>query len=122
MDFAQRREWSDERLRRTLAIARRTEYGRKVGGGETVDTWPLLEKESLRNEQKAFVAGNKWLSSPAATGGTTGIPLSLVRSLNGVAFEQACQDRLIEHLGADPRNDRICIDLKSCATIPTHRP
>jgi phenylacetate-CoA ligase len=109
MDLAQRREWSQERLRRTLAIARRTEYGRKVGGGATLDTWPLLEKESLRNNQKIFVAGNKWLASPAATGGTTGIPLSLVRSMSGVAFEQACQDRLIEQLGAKPRTDRIAI-------------
>jgi phenylacetate-CoA ligase len=109
MDLAQRREWSEARLRRTLDIARRTDYGRRVGGGATLDTWPLLEKESLRDGQKAFATGAQWLASPAATGGTTGIPLSLARSLHGVAFEQACQDRLIEQLGADPRNDRVAI-------------
>src|SRR6187399_874040 len=47
-------------------------------------------------------------AAPAATGGTTGIPLRLVRSLRGVVFEQACQDRLIEQLGADPRG-RVAI-------------
>jgi phenylacetate-CoA ligase len=108
MDLEQRREWSRERLRHTLEVARRTRYGRSVNGGVTLDTWPLLEKESLRGGQKSFITGSKWLSSPAATGGTTGIPLSLVRSLPGVVFEQVCQDRLIEQLGADPRG-RIAI-------------
>src|SRR4051812_37617582 len=102
-DLAARRAWSDSQLERTLRIARRTAYGRKVNGGNTLDSWPLLEKENLRDEQADFICGNRWLSAPASTGGTTGIPLSLVRSLRGVVFEQACQDRLIEQLGADPR-------------------
>jgi len=102
-DLTQRRAWSEEQLARTLRVARRTSYGRAVRGGDTIDSWPLLEKESLRNGQQNFIAGNRWLSAPASTGGTTGIPLSLVRSLRGVVFEQACQDRLIEQLGADPR-------------------
>jgi phenylacetate-CoA ligase len=107
-DLAQRRAWSDAALERTLQVARRTAYGRKVNGGTTLDSWPLLEKESLRDGQDAFITGNRWLSAPASTGGTTGIPLSLVRSLSGVVFEQACQDRLIEQLGADPRG-RVAI-------------
>jgi phenylacetate-CoA ligase len=107
-DLAARRAWSDAQLKRTLGFARGTAYGRKVNGGDTLDSWPLLEKESLRDDQAAFITGNRWLSSPAATGGTTGIPLSLVRSLSGVVFEQACQDRLIENLGADPRG-RVAI-------------
>jgi phenylacetate-CoA ligase len=109
MDLAARRAWSEEQLRRTLRIARNTEYGERVGGGETLDSWPLLEKESLRGAQNLFTTGPKWLSAPAATGGTTGIPLNLVRSLHGIVFEQVCQDRLIEQLGADPRNDRVAI-------------
>src|SRR6185295_14402497 len=97
-----RRAWSDAALKRTLHFARRTAYGRKVNGADTLDSWPLLEKESVRDRQDAFISGNRWLSAPASTGGTTGIPLSLSRSLSGVVFEQACQDRLIEQLGADP--------------------
>ena len=106
--LAERRAWSEAQLKRTLQFARRTAYGRKVNGGETLDSWPLLEKESLRDEQQAFISGRQWLSAPAATGGTTGIPLRLVRSLRGVVFEQACQDRLIEQLGADPHG-RVAI-------------
>ncbi|HTU66714.1 MAG TPA: hypothetical protein VMF52_12235 [Steroidobacteraceae bacterium] len=107
-DLAQRRAASDERLQRTLRAASRSAYGRRVGGGETLGSWPLLEKESLRDDQEAFITGTRWLSAPASTGGTTGIPLSLVRTLRGVVFEQACQDRLIERLGADPRS-RVAI-------------
>ena len=109
MGLVARREWSEERVRRTLSIARNTAYGRSVQGGAMLDSWPLLEKETLRGGQKNFITSNRWFSAPAATGGTTGIPLSLIRSLSGVVFEQVCQDRLIEELGADPRNDRIAI-------------
>jgi phenylacetate-CoA ligase len=107
-DLAQRREWTAEQLRHTLHHARRTAYGRRVNGGDTLESWPILEKENLRDGQQDFIAGNRWLSAPASTGGTTGIPLSLVRSFSGVVFEQACQDRLIEQLGADPRG-RVAI-------------
>ena len=107
-DLAERRAWSDAQVKRTLRIARRSAYGRKVQGGDTLDSWPFLEKESLRDNQDDFIVGNRWLSAPASTGGTTGIPLRLVRSLGGVVFEQACQDRLIEELGADPRG-RVAI-------------
>jgi phenylacetate-CoA ligase len=109
MDLAARRAWSEEQLRRTLRVARKSEYGRTVAGGETLDSWPLLEKERLRGAQNRFTTGARWISAPAATGGTTGIPLNLVRSLHGVVFEQVCQDRLIENLGANPRTDRVAI-------------
>ena len=109
MDLAARRAWTGEQLRRTFEAARNTDYGRRVKGGTTLESWPLLEKENLRGNQKSFLGGTQLFASPAATGGTTGIPLSLKRSLRGVVFEQACQDRLIERLGADPRHDRIAI-------------
>jgi phenylacetate-CoA ligase len=109
MDLAQRREWTDAQVRRTLQHARRSRYGRSTGGGDTLESWPLLEKERLRNNLSMFTTGNTLLSAPAATGGTTGIPLRLARSLKGVVFEQVCQDRLIEKLGADARSDRIAI-------------
>lgn len=109
MNLEQRRAWSREQLAHTLSLARKTRYGRRVRGGDTLDSWPLLEKECLRNNLAAFTQGNTLISAPAATGGTTGIPLRLVRSLKGVVFEQACQDRIIEELGADPRVERIAV-------------
>ncbi len=60
-----------------------------------LSSWPLLDKELLRNRLHAFTTGNEWFSAPANTGGTAGVPLKLVRSLDGVVFEQACIDRLV---------------------------
>ena len=107
--FEERRAWTNDRLRQVLHLAGLSRYGREVNGTLEPESWPLLEKESLRDRSDAFVARRQWIASPASTGGTTGIPLSLLRSLDGVAFEQACQDRLIEQLGADPRRDRVAI-------------
>jgi phenylacetate-CoA ligase len=109
LDLAARRAWVKEQLRHTLKMARSTEYGRRVGGGDTIESWPLLEKESLRSRQKTFMTGLNWLAAPAATGGTTGIPLKLFRPLPGIVFEQAAHDWLIEAMGADPKTCRIAI-------------
>ena len=48
MSLEERREWTEERVRRTLSIARTTAYGRSVQGGARLESWPLLEKETLR--------------------------------------------------------------------------
>jgi phenylacetate-CoA ligase len=109
LDLAARRAWLKEQLRHTLKVARNTEYGRRVNGGDTLESWPLLEKESLRSRQKSFMTGVNWLAAPAATGGTTGIPLKLFRPLPGIVFETAAHDWLIEAMGADPRTARIGI-------------
>lgn len=104
-----RRAMRDEMLEKTLRAARRAPYGREVGGGTTLDSWPTLAKERLRDNLRSFVTRPDWFAAPANTGGTTGIPLNLVRSLRGIVFEQACQDRLIEYLGTDPRSARTAI-------------
>jgi phenylacetate-CoA ligase len=107
--FEERRAWTHERLREVLHAARGSRYGREVGGTLEPESWPLLEKETLRDRAEAFLARRDWLAAPASTGGTTGIPLRLWRSLDGVAFEQACQDRLIEQLGSDPRRGKVAV-------------
>jgi phenylacetate-CoA ligase len=101
--------WSREQLARTLAAARRTDYGGIVRGGEEITSWPLLDKELLRNRLRAFTTGNEWFAAPANTGGTAGVPLKLVRSLDGIVFEQACIDRLVVQLGLHPRTVRTAV-------------
>jgi phenylacetate-CoA ligase len=105
-DVGERREWTREQLERTLAAARRTEYGRSVGGGHALGDWPLLQKELLRGQLAKFTTGTEWFAAPANTGGTAVVPLKLVRSLDGIVFEQACIDRLMEQLGLHPRDVR----------------
>ncbi|MEO8018010.1 MAG: hypothetical protein ABI769_09370 [Pseudomonadota bacterium] len=107
--FEARLAWSDRQVRRTLAQAQRTGYGRSVNADARLQSWPLLEKESLRHGLQAFVTGNAWLSAPATTGGTSGVPLKVLRSLESIVFEQASIDSVIRSLGVDAREARTAV-------------
>jgi phenylacetate-CoA ligase len=109
LDMQGRQAWTREQLARTLTAAKRTDYGGIVRGGDDITSWPLLDKELLRNRLRAFTTGNDWFAAPAATGGTSGMPLKLVRSLDGIVFEQACIDRLVVQLGLHPRTARTTV-------------
>jgi phenylacetate-CoA ligase len=108
-NFEERSTWTRCQLARTLRLARFTSYGKLVRGGETLESWPMLDKELLRNRLHAFTTGSDWFSAPANTGGTRGVPLKLVRSFDGVVFEQACIDRLVVGLGLCPRTVRTAV-------------
>jgi phenylacetate-CoA ligase len=108
-NFEERSTWTRCQLARTLRLARFTSYGKLVRGGETLDGWPMLDKELLRNRLHAFTTGSDWFSAPANTGGTRGVPLKLVRSFDGVVFELACIDRLVVGLGLCPRTVRTAV-------------
>ena len=103
-----RREWTLRRLRRLLSRAATTAYGRRVGGGPDLERWPLLDPATVRNGPKEFTLGG-WWSIPSSTGGTTGIPLPLVRSHESVAAEQAALDHLLRGQGADPLRSRVAV-------------
>jgi phenylacetate-CoA ligase len=109
LDFDGRKAWTQDQLARVLAQAKRTDYGHAVKGGATLASWPLLEKESLRHALQAFTAGRDWFTAPATTGGTSGVPLKLVRSLEAIVFEQASIDRVIDAAGADARSARTAV-------------
>jgi phenylacetate-CoA ligase len=107
--LASRREFVQQRLNKVLATAGRTPYGRKAGGGAALSSWPLLEKNSLRAAPEAFRAPGTRITVRGATGGTTGLPLRLVRSLPAVVFEQASLDWLLEKLGVQPGRMRMAV-------------
>jgi phenylacetate-CoA ligase len=109
MDFEGRRQRSREYLARTLSAARRTDYGQAVGGTDELASWPLMDKELLRDRLGAFTTRREWFSAPANTGGTSGVPLKLVRSLDGVVFEQATIDRMVRGLGLAARRARTAV-------------
>jgi phenylacetate-CoA ligase len=108
-DYERRRKWVDQQVQQTLQTAKRTEYGRSVRGGDTLANWPLLDKEPLRHGLSAFTAGYKWLSAPATTGGTSGVPLKVLRSLEAIVFEQAAIDQVIASVGADAKIARTAV-------------
>lgn len=107
--FEERLAWSDEQVRRTLQQALRTHYGRSLACGTELARWPLLDKENLRHGLNAFTTGSEWLSAPATTGGTSGVPLRVLRSLEAIVFEQATIDRVIRSVGVDARTVRTAV-------------
>jgi phenylacetate-coenzyme A ligase PaaK-like adenylate-forming protein len=109
LDTEGRRRWQHERLRRVLAAAGKSAYGRKLGAPRFLGDWPILEKDSVRENPDDFLAAPRWLTVPAATSGTTGMPLSLRRSLSNVAYEQAVVDRLLAIGGVSPLHCRAAV-------------
>ena len=103
-----RRAWTERRLTRALAVAARTPYGRRVGGGSTLETWPLLDPATVRDAPSDFIRIRGW-AIRSSTGGTTGIPLPLARSPRSVAVEQAALDHLLKRRGVDAASARVAV-------------
>jgi phenylacetate-CoA ligase len=93
------------RLDVILAAAARTRYGRPYAG-KPIGEWPYLEKELVREGPHHFLVGSPLTASPAATTGTTGVPLRLWRSIFNVVNEQVRLDMLLIQRGVDPYRAR----------------
>ena len=106
--FEQRLAWSDEQVRRTLALAKRTGYGRTVRGGLELSKWPLLDKESLRHDLKSFTSGKPWLSAPANHRGHQR------RAAADVALDRGYRVRAGHHRSRDPVGGSGCAPRPGC--------
>jgi phenylacetate-CoA ligase len=69
----------------------------------------LLNKSEVRATPAAFISGSRLFTVNASTGGTSGAPLQIVRSLRSVVFEQACIDHMMKKLGVDARAARCAV-------------
>lgn len=106
---SERRQWTRDRLSEVLWSASRSGYGLTVRGGREIASWPLLTKAEVRAAPKAFAVGSQLFTIKANTGGTSGAPLDLVRSLPSVVFEQACIDHMMQKVGVDARSARCAV-------------
>jgi phenylacetate-CoA ligase len=70
---------------------------------------PILTKAELLERMADFTASTWLPSSHAATGGTTGVPLQLVRSPTSLTMEQAMIDHLAAKAGVDLRHARVAV-------------
>jgi phenylacetate-CoA ligase len=109
LDVDQRRVWTLARLDKVLRGASKTPYGHAVGATPKLESWPLLVKERVRESPRSFHSSGNKLGIKAVTGGTTGLPLQLTRSLRSVGAEQVCMDALYKKLGCDPTTARIAV-------------
>jgi phenylacetate-CoA ligase len=108
-DFNERRQWTLNRLSEVLFPASRTGYGRIVRGGGDIASWPLLTKGQVRAAPGAFASGSQLFTLKASTGGTSGAPLTIVRSLRSIVVEQVCIDRMMHKVGVDARSARCAV-------------
>ncbi len=107
--IGERREWTHRRLEEVLWSARRSPYGKRVRGTKDLHSWPLLRKPEVQAAPRSFCTHSPLLSVQSTTGGTSGMPLKIFRSLQSVAFEQACMDEMMRRLGVDGREARTAV-------------
>lgn len=99
-----RRALQQELLARTLTWARQTRYGEAQPA--RFGDWDILRKETLRDHSRDFTTWHPW-AVPASTGGTSGLPLKLQRSVRSIASEQAFIDYLLQPSGVSFRGARV---------------
>lgn len=104
-----RRVWTRSRTSEALSFAARSAYGRRVGGPAELEQWPLLDKSRVHAEPGAFLSSRPLFAARASTGGTTGMPLQLTRSLRSIVLEQACIDDMLRRLGIRPHDARMAV-------------
>jgi phenylacetate-CoA ligase len=94
-----------ELSKRSLRSALRTHYGR--GRSKNLGDWPVLDRDLLRESPRYFVNPLHFLRVPASTGGTTGVPLKLWRSIECVVAEQVFIDDLLAPYGHSMHGSRV---------------
>jgi phenylacetate-coenzyme A ligase PaaK-like adenylate-forming protein len=104
----ERRRLTEARLRWILRAASHTPYGRRTDAGDRIGDWPLLVKGPVRDDPGEYVRRRR-LTVGAATSGTTGVPLSLTRSLLSVSAEQAALDFLLALRGIVLASARVAV-------------
>lgn len=105
----QRKQWTQIRLKKILRAAAKTHYGLRVGGTDEIESWPLLDKSDVRELPGSFHTGRTWFAAHANTGGTTGMPIELIRSPESIVAEQVCLDRMMIGLGIEPTSVRTAV-------------
>jgi phenylacetate-CoA ligase len=108
MDETGRAGLRDELLARTLSWAAEVPgYSASAGLGSAAD-YPVLTKDMLQAHEGDYRAHGV-VAVAAATGGSSGHPLSLLRSPRSVVIEQATIDWLVAKAGVDLARSRVAV-------------
>lgn len=92
---------------RIVRAAQRTPYG--SGWPDDLSRWPILDKERLRARPQDFANPRSLIRVPAGTGGTTGVPLRLWRSIESIVAEQVFIDQLLLPHGFDMHHTPVAV-------------
>ncbi|MCC2099066.1 MAG: hypothetical protein KDJ29_19410 [Hyphomicrobiales bacterium] len=108
-DPAERQAIQDQRIAATLRRAIRLPGYANAPLSERLEDWPILTRADIQGCEKQYATRTFYPAPKAETGGTTGQPLRIKRSIPGIAFEQAVIDRLCANVGIDPYKARVAM-------------
>jgi phenylacetate-CoA ligase len=107
--LGERRELAARLLERSRRWAQALPGYSGLGLDRPLEQQPILTKRRLQEGGGAFRAGAWVPTVHAATGGSTGVPLQLVRSLSSLTMEQAMIDHLAGKAGVDLPRSRTAV-------------
>lgn len=120
MSAEMRARWQDRQIARVLAAARSLPGYRQNPGSGTLPSWPVMSKQQMLGAEAGFRNTGIMPLVPASTGGTTGQPMRLKRSIRAIAFEQAMIDWYCARAGLDLRSARTAV-LRGDSIVPAGR-
>ncbi|MEM9173095.1 MAG: hypothetical protein AAGA84_10360 [Pseudomonadota bacterium] len=94
-------------LDKTLVQAGKTTYGRAYAA-QALAQWPILAKDTVRERPDDFMTGSI-AKIPGSTGGTTGQPLPLYRSLENLSAERFAIEHLMHEHDLNMRTSRLAV-------------
>jgi phenylacetate-CoA ligase len=97
------------RIAKTLRRARLLPGYANTLTSDRLEDWPILTKADIQGREQQFADTTIYPTPQAESGGTTGMPLRLKRSIPSISFEQAIVDILTEKIGIDARKARIAM-------------
>lgn len=109
LDRNGRSSWVAGRLSIVLERARSLAGYADARGSSKLSDWPILEKQRLLQHENDFCTTSLLPRARAATGGTTGQPMRIARSLAGIVFEQATIDAICSAAGIDMSAARVAV-------------
>jgi len=105
----ERRQVARGLLERSRAWAERLDGYARFDLKRPIAEQPILTKGLLLDRADGFHHRTRLPAAHAATGGSTGIPLQLVRSLQSLSMEQAMIDHLAAKAGIDLPEARVAV-------------
>ena len=105
----ERRRLLANRVRPILRAAAQTPHYSRLALPPILDAWPYLTKEQVRDAPQNVTASGLMPPAPAATGGSSGMPLRLKRSWRAVIAEQVALDLLAKEAGVRFPTARIAV-------------
>ena len=108
-DPLERAAIQQRRIQATLARARRLPGYAGASASDRLEDWPVLTRADVQSREEQYATKTFYPSPKAETGGTTGQPLRIKRTISGIAFEQAVIDRLCASVGMDACCARVAM-------------